>query len=181
MYDYVRRQQEAQPHLFASKTFRWVDSSLQEPSWVKVCSTHLPSDPMLASPSIGQSPRQHAPRSSSRLAILGIFQRPFTGSTSSHPNERGRSFVNRRPRRNSDAAATAMPARNGALEATVRRRRGFTTPLSAQPPFATASFDAATIVGNGSSGSGSGSYPLPAHGLISHSTPDAAQILPHRA
>ncbi|KAI8322539.1 hypothetical protein GQ54DRAFT_297336 [Martensiomyces pterosporus] len=151
MYDYVRRQQEVQPHLFASKTFRWVESGLHESSWVKVNANDAPSDPMLSYASSSQ--QYPGSQTAPKLGVRGMLQR----STAS---PRGGLFALRRHRQNSDAAHRSAPS-------TVhQRRRGFTAPSSTHPPIATAA------------GEGGSQPPLVNHGLVS--TGDAATILPHQ-
>ncbi|KAJ2740462.1 hypothetical protein GGI20_005789, partial [Coemansia sp. BCRC 34301] len=128
MYDYVRRQQEAQPNMFSSKTFQWMDhsssahNSVREPGWVKVYAKDLPRDPLAySSSSLFTAPRATA-------SNLSVHRSLFTF---------------RRQRQNSDAA-TRPPS--GISSVFHQRRRGFTAPAGSSYP----GFDGVAVTPHGS-------------------------------
>ncbi|KAJ2609959.1 hypothetical protein H4S08_003824 [Coemansia sp. RSA 1365] len=121
MYEYVRRQQELQPTMFATKTFQWMDGSLRDPSWVKSYSKNNPTDPLAYSSSSlfgGQ-------RVQTKPGALGALQR----SAASLTPHRGL-FMLRRHRQSSDTTATRPPS--GVSGTFWPRRRGFTVPSLSQ-------------------------------------------------
>ncbi|KAJ2787699.1 hypothetical protein GGI15_000522 [Coemansia interrupta] len=109
MYDYVRRQQELQPALFATKTFHWMEPGHQrQASW-----THKYTRP-------ARDPLAH---SSSSI---------FAGTAASaSPARTLFAFRRTRPRQLSDAARRPPSGVSGTF---VARRRGFTAPAGVARP-----------------------------------------------
>ncbi|KAJ2805677.1 hypothetical protein H4R20_001989, partial [Coemansia guatemalensis] len=123
MYEYVRRQQELQPNMFATKTFQWMDGSMRDTSWVKSYSKNNPTDPLAYS----SSSLFGGPRVQPKAGALGALQR----SAASLTPHRGL-FTLRRHRQTSDTTATRPPS--GVSGTFWPRRRGFTVPSVSQAP-----------------------------------------------
>ncbi|KAJ2084340.1 hypothetical protein H4R24_000133 [Coemansia sp. RSA 988] len=121
MYEYVRRQQELQPNMFATKTFQWMDGGMRDTSWVKSYSKNTPTDPLAYS----SSSLFGGPRVQTKAGALGALQR----SAASLTPHRGL-FTLRRHRQTSDTTATRPPS--GVSGTFWPRRRGFTVPSASQ-------------------------------------------------
>ncbi|KAJ2162588.1 hypothetical protein GGF46_000591 [Coemansia sp. RSA 552] len=123
MYEYVRRQQELQPNVFATKTFQWMDGGLRDSHWARLYSRNAAADPLLH-PSAGLFAGMRVP---SKPGTFGALQRSAAGLTPHRAL-----FAFKRHRQSSDTAANRPLS--GTTGAFWPRRRGFTVPANSQPP-----------------------------------------------
>ncbi|KAJ1946453.1 hypothetical protein GGF37_001155 [Kickxella alabastrina] len=123
MYDYVRRQQELQPGIFATKTFHWMDQSSREPSWTRMYTKNAPLDPLIYSSSSLYAAPRAAPKPGGARSAL---QRSASGISPHRAL-----FALRRHRQHSDVPIRPPSGVSGTFTI---RKRGKTVPHDGEPP-----------------------------------------------
>ncbi|KAJ1867010.1 hypothetical protein LPJ78_001327 [Coemansia sp. RSA 989] len=92
MYEFVRRQQEQQPHMFSNKTFQWMENNPRETSWVKLYTRSM-TDPLArSSSSLFPEPNRAMQRSTGKLFTF----RRHRQSSETQPLAAGNSGTRRR-------------------------------------------------------------------------------------
>ncbi|KAJ2455441.1 hypothetical protein EV183_000773 [Coemansia sp. RSA 2336] len=95
MYEFVRRQQEQQPHMFSNKTFQWMESNPRETSWVKLYTRSM-TDPLArSSTSLFPEPNRTMQRSTAKLFTFRRHRQSSEGQplAAGHSGTRRRGFT----------------------------------------------------------------------------------------